>query len=682
MQTRNLTPEALYENVRREFGPELCAIMDRPGWTDLMINPQDNDVVRLDMGEKVTLPCRYDRNSLMSAALLIAAYYGLPFNPGEAQILEAVIPVAWLRAEFVRPPAVSALSLVFRRPSDRVFTMDEMLSFGTITPSQVEFLRDAIDAHKNIVVAGGTGCHARGTMVIMADGSRKAVEDIAAGDSVMGDDGTPRKVLELHRGKSRMYRLVPEIGKPCTVNEGHVLALMSKSTGERIEMPLSDYISLSPEKREELTEYYSAGVHSFGDAEKMLSEKNGAIPPYIYGYIAGKAAASTASPEYPMLIFPLDPERDDRNGRIEDEFCLWAKEREERTDGLLRLARTERGKRKGLAVILHPDEYGYFAFSSDDKRYSIESIPDEYLRASWHDRFDFLAGIIDSSIVKNQKASRDDETEKMYRKLSSITGYENTSFSLYGPYLPSVAEGAAFIAASLGFYTDIIPYFDDDEHMLLVIGGDSRRIPSRGRSSANAYSEAQGVLPVPFSVEEAGEDEFFGMTVDGNHLFLIDGFMVQRNSGKSTLTNTLITFISPDERIISIEDVPELRFPNQDDHHSSIVNNHFTYNEAIIAALRQRPDRIIIGECRFGRQALEMLKSWNTGHPGGITTIHANSADEVFTRLDQLCSEVSVSSQLPMIRQAVDVVIHMTRTRDNVRKIDELLDVRGDRYIV
>ena len=681
MQTRNLTPEALYENVRREFGPELCAIMDRPGWTDLMINPQDNDVVRLDMGEKVTLPCRFDRNSLMSAALLIAAYYGLPFNPGEAQILEAVIPVAWLRAEFVRPPAVSALSLVFRRPSDRVFTMDEMLSFGTITPSQVEFLRDAIDTHKNIVVAGGTGCHAKGTMVIMADGSMKAVEDIAIGDAVMGDDGTPRKVLELHHGSSRMYRLSPEIGKPCTVNEDHVLALVSKSTGERSEMPLPDYLLLSPEKRSDFAEYYSAGIPSFGDAERRLSEKKGKIPPYIYGFIVGRAAASTASPEYPMLIFPLDPERDDRKGRSEDEFCSWEKEREERTDGFLRLARTGRGNRKGLAVILHPDEYWYFTFSREEKNYTVERIPDEYLRGSWKDRFDFLAGIIDSSFLKGQKAFRNRETEDKYRELSSIAGHENVSFSLYGPYLPPVAAGAAFIASSLGFYTDVIPYFDDEEHRLLVIGGDAERIPSRIRPGAREYSEASGILPMPFTVEEAGDDEFFGMTVDGNHLFLIEGFMVQRNSGKSTLTNTLITFISPDERIISIEDVPELRFPNQDDHHSSIVNNHFTYNEAIIAALRQRPDRIIIGECRFGRQALEMLKSWNTGHPGGITTIHANSADEVFTRLDQLCSEVSVSSQLPMIRQAVDVVIHMTRTRDNVRKIDELLDVRGDRYI-
>ena len=304
-----LTAEDVYRDMRIGFGPDLCRIMDSPGWTDIMINPDDENKVFLDESRQKEVPCRFDRRSLMSSALLLASYMEVPFNNTTDQVLDGVIPVVGYRANFVSPPAVQRLGMTIRKPSERVFSMEDMVKGGTITASQVEFLREAVERHANIVVAGGT------------------------------------------------------------------------------------------------------------------------------------------------------------------------------------------------------------------------------------------------------------------------------------------------------------------------------------------------------------------------------------SAGKTTLVNSIITMIDPSERLVVVEDVPELRFPAQPNVFKSLTNAHYTYNDGITAALRQRPDRIIIGECRFGRQALEMLKAWNTGHPGGITTLHANGAHEVFRRLDQLCSEVSVSSQMEMIREAVDVVIQMKRTRDNIRKVTELLDVREDRYI-
>ena len=94
-------------------------------------------------------------------------------------------------------------------------------------------------------------------------------------------------------------------------------------------------------------------------------------------------------------------------------------------------------------------------------------------------------------------------------------------------------------------------------------------------------------------------------------------------------------------------------------------------------ALRMRPDRIIVGEMREGSAALETLKAWNTGHPGGLSTIHANSAQEALTRLEDLLCEVTARPPKRLIRQAVDMVVHIRRTPGG-RRVDELLDLRAD----
>lgn len=151
-------------------------------------------------------------------------------------------------------------------------------------------------------------------------------------------------------------------------------------------------------------------------------------------------------------------------------------------------------------------------------------------------------------------------------------------------------------------------------------------------------------------------------------------------SGKTTLVNSLLTLVDPKERMIIIEDVEEIMVTQPNRGHF-LINKAYTYQNAIASCLRFRPDRIIIGECRMGGQTLEMLKAWNTGHPGGFTTIHANNAKNALDRLDQLCSEVSVSSQRAMIDDAIDVVIQMNRVEGTRRKVTELLDTKTGKMI-
>lgn len=146
-------------------------------------------------------------------------------------------------------------------------------------------------------------------------------------------------------------------------------------------------------------------------------------------------------------------------------------------------------------------------------------------------------------------------------------------------------------------------------------------------------------------------------------------------SGKTTLMNTFLTMIKDNERLFLIEDTPEL-IVHQPNVQRLVINSQYSYTQAIADTLRGRPTRIIVGECRQGDQTMQMLKAWNTGHPGGLTTLHANSCQEAMARLEQLCGEVSVSTQTEMIKNSVDVILQLKRLDGAKRKVVEILDVR------
>lgn len=171
--------------------------------------------------------------------------------------------------------------------------------------------------------------------------------------------------------------------------------------------------------------------------------------------------------------------------------------------------------------------------------------------------------------------------------------------------------------------------------------------------------------------------EFMKDSIENHKNIVISG---GTGSGKTTIMNSLINLIDDSERLFLIEDTPELVVNKSNKIHLTI-NSKYSYSDAIADALRGRPTRIIIGECRKGDQTLQMLKAWNTGHPGGMTTIHANNAEEVIMRMDQLCSEVSVSSQKEMINTAVDVIMQMKRLDGAKRKVIELVDIRNRKHV-
>jgi pilus assembly protein CpaF len=154
-------------------------------------------------------------------------------------------------------------------------------------------------------------------------------------------------------------------------------------------------------------------------------------------------------------------------------------------------------------------------------------------------------------------------------------------------------------------------------------------------------------------------------------------------SGKTTLLNVLSGFIPFKERIVTIEDTTELRL-----HQEHVVTletkppniegaGEYTVRDLVRNALRMRPDRVLVGECR-GAEALDMIQAMNTGHDGSMTTVHANSAREVIERLEVLvlmAADLPVASIHRQIASAINLVVHIARLPEGARVITQITEV-------
>jgi len=158
-------------------------------------------------------------------------------------------------------------------------------------------------------------------------------------------------------------------------------------------------------------------------------------------------------------------------------------------------------------------------------------------------------------------------------------------------------------------------------------------------------------------------------------------------SGKTTFLNALSNYIPKDERVITIEDSAELQIVGVDNLVSLETRNanasgagQITIRDLIKSSLRMRPERIIVGECRGG-EALDMLQAMNTGHDGSLSTGHANSTEDMLSRLETMVLQGAAGLPLEAIRQqiasAVDIIIHLSRLRDKSRKTMEITEVVG-----
>ncbi|MCQ2534392.1 MAG: CpaF family protein [Clostridia bacterium] len=158
-------------------------------------------------------------------------------------------------------------------------------------------------------------------------------------------------------------------------------------------------------------------------------------------------------------------------------------------------------------------------------------------------------------------------------------------------------------------------------------------------------------------------------------------------SGKTTFLNALSNYIPKDERVITIEDSAELQIVGVENLVSLETRNanasgvgQITMRDLIKSSLRMRPERIVVGEVRGG-EALDMLQAMNTGHDGSLSTGHANSTEDMLSRLETMVLQGAAGLPLEAIRQqiasAVDIIVHLSRLRDKSRKTMEITEVVG-----
>jgi len=157
-------------------------------------------------------------------------------------------------------------------------------------------------------------------------------------------------------------------------------------------------------------------------------------------------------------------------------------------------------------------------------------------------------------------------------------------------------------------------------------------------------------------------------------------------SGKTTLLNVLSSFIPSDERILTIENAAELQL--RQEHVVTLESRppniegrgEITIRDLVINALRMRPERIIVGECRGG-ETLDMLQAMNTGHDGSMTTAHANTPRDALSRIETMCLMAGMDLPIRAIREqmasAVDLVCQQERMRDGTRKVTTIAEVSG-----
>ena len=372
-----------------------------------------------------------------------------------------------------------------------------------------------------------TGCHAKGTRVLMFDGSFKAVEDVTVGDILMGPDSKPRTVLNLCRGRDTMYRITPiSGGKPFVVNGDHILSL--KQTNVGLTGGNRKFMATNGQWRNISVRNYLKQPKSWKHIHKLHRSTgidfhqvpNLIVPPYLLGILLGDAYLPAGA----GMVCLTTPDIELCN-YLND----WAK------DHFIDLSYAQKEGDKALSVTfgchrypgfkLQPKNSGIFSNPLKQAlsklgllgKHSAEKfIPTQYKTASREDRLEILAGLLDTD------------------GHLSHNGFDYVTKS------KQLGEDVAFIARSLGLKVNETiktiksGRYAGNEYVRLNISGNTDVIPTKlARKHAEPRRQIKSPVVTGFSIEELGEDDYYGFQLDGDHLYLMDDFTITHNSGKT-----------------------------------------------------------------------------------------------------------------------------------------------------
>ena len=348
-------------------------------------------------------------------------------------------------------------------------------------------LRQSLGAgNRRPVVQSPTGsgkCLGIGTPVLLYDGSIVPVENILAGDLLMGPDSQPRRVLSTCRGSGELFQIIPTKGDPWVCNDVHVLTLVETESGRVIDIPLNQYLT----KTKTFKHVHKMFAPDYG-VQFPYREDPSAIP-YFLGYWIGDGTKSLVG----IGVSSIDPEVLEECNRVASLYGAHV-----RTDGITCPTHhivTPRGQPNPLL-----NEMRNLMGDGD--------IPQTMLTASREYRFQLLAGILDAD------------------------GHLANGIFEIAQKSVAYATGIAFLARSLGFkVTQSIKTVNGTDYVRMCISGDLSRIPNRlPRKQAGPRRQIKNPLRTGFKVEPIGVGEYAGFELDGDGRFLLGDFTVTHNT--------------------------------------------------------------------------------------------------------------------------------------------------------
>ena len=380
---------------------------------------------------------------------------------------------------------------------------DQAIELRDYQSQVIDDLRDGMrSGHRRQIISlptGGGKCLAAGTMVLMADGSVRAVETILAGDALMGDDGTPRIVTSTAIGYGPMAEVRPVKGEPWRCNDDHILSLVRTGepepynhNGEITDVSVRDWRGWSNWRRH-IHKLYRQPVECFYREHGDLS-----VPPYLLGLLLGDGSLRHGSPS----ITTTDHEIVRAVMRLSHSMGCQVRRYASAGKPPSYYISTQRGKRNPLLDALRAMNLG--GTGSGDK-----FVPDDYKLGSRDTRLSVLAGLMDTD------------------------GHMAHNFYDYLSKSRRLADDAAFMARSVGLAAYIAPkdVAGYGRYWRVSISGDISMIPCRiARKRPAERQQKKNALRTGFSVAPAGEDYYYGFTITGNGRFLLADFTVTHNT--------------------------------------------------------------------------------------------------------------------------------------------------------
>jgi DNA repair protein RadD len=384
-----------------------------------------------------------------------------------------------------------------------------------------------------------TGCHAAGTKVIMFDGSTKNVENVVVGDSLMGPDSLPRKVLALCRGSDDMYRITPKKGEPFVVNGGHILSLACTNEGKNFpssaksgnyeNVSINDYLGKSKAWKH-LRKLHRA--HAIEFSQKPEPE----LDPWAIGVLLGDGHIVSS-----VMICNPDAEIIDEMRSIMASHGLAETIRQKPGNPAFDIRyvdpRSSRTTANKVMSILR--KLGIAGTVADNK-----FVPLDVKTGSKKTRLNVLAGLLDTD-----------------------GHYDGKCFD-YISKSKQLSDDVVFMCRSLGLWAKSKECHKTCQtggggtYWRVCISGDLDIIPTRVvRKQADSRKQKKNPLVTGFSIEHVGHFDFFGFTLDRDHLYVTDDFVVHHNSGKSVIIaelcrNALHNW--PNTRVLMLTHVKEL----------------------------------------------------------------------------------------------------------------------------